>query len=89
MDIYLLIAGMVVVGAVMGILGGVIWKEPRPYGIAGDLAASIFTTVVIGLIDWYIIPEMGFSDQMKYLGVALEPILGALLVLWSWRSTRL
>ena len=88
MEMYLLIAGMVVVGAVMGILGGVIWKEPRPYGLAGDLAASIFTTIVIGLIDWYIIPEMGFSDQLKYLGVALEPILGALLVLWVVRKAR-
>lgn len=88
MDLLLLIVGMVAVGVVMSALGGVIWKEPRPFGVAGDLAASVFTTVVIGLIDWFIIPAMGFSDTLKYLGVIFEPPLGALLVLWVVRKAR-
>jgi hypothetical protein len=40
---------------------------------------------VIGLLDWFVIPAMGFSDTMKYLGVAIEPAVGALLVLWIIR----
>jgi len=44
--------------------------------------------VVIGLIDWFVIPAMGFSNTMKYLGVALEPALGALLVLWIIRRAK-
>ena len=88
MDFILLMSGMVIVGAIMGALGGVIWKEPRPYGLAGDLAAAIFTAIVVGLIDWFVIPAMGFSDAMKYLGIALEPALGSLLALWVLRKAR-
>lgn len=87
-EFFLLIAGMVVVGAIMGALGGVIWKEPRPFGLGGDLAVAIFTAIVVGLIDWFVIPAMDFSEAMKYLGLALEPPLGALLALWVIRKAR-
>jgi hypothetical protein len=29
---------------------------------------------------------MGFSDTMKWLGVAIEPALGAMFVLWIIRK---
>jgi len=44
--------------------------------------------VVVGLMDWYIIPAMGFSDTLKYLGIAMEPALSALLVLWIVRLAK-
>jgi uncharacterized membrane protein YeaQ/YmgE (transglycosylase-associated protein family) len=85
--VYLLIA-MVVVGLIAGWLAGPIWKNQRPIGVSGDYIAAVITAVVVGLMDWFVIPAMGFSDTMKYLGVALEPFLGALLILWIIRKAK-
>jgi uncharacterized membrane protein YeaQ/YmgE (transglycosylase-associated protein family) len=88
MQIVILIIVMLVVGLIMGWIGGLIWKENRPIGVRGDYLAAVITAVVVGLIDWFVIPAMGFSDTMKYLGVAMEPALGALLVLWIIRQAK-
>lgn len=88
MEIFLLIGGLVVVGLLIGVLAGLIWRSKRPIGAVGDTVVAIITTVAIGLLDWYVIPAMGFSDSLKWLGVATEPALGALLVLWLIRRAR-
>jgi uncharacterized membrane protein YeaQ/YmgE (transglycosylase-associated protein family) len=79
---------LIVVGLIIGALAGVIWKDNRPIGVAGDYIAAVVSTVVIGLIDWYVIPAMGFSDTLKILGILTEPALGALLVLWIIRKAK-
>ena len=88
MTILILIVAMIVVGLIIGWLAGPIWKNKRPMGVRGDYIASVVTAVVVGLLDWYVIPAMGFSDSLRNLGVALEPALGALLVLWIIRQAR-
>ncbi|MFN2159193.1 MAG: hypothetical protein ACK2U3_02230 [Anaerolineales bacterium] len=88
MEILILIAAMVVVGLVIGFLAGLIWRGNRPIGVKGDYLVAVISTVVIGLIDWFVIPAMGFSDTIKWLGILLEPALGALLVLWIIRIAR-
>ncbi len=88
MDILILVAAMVVVGLIVGALAGPIWKDHRPLGVRGDYALAVISAVVIGLLDWIIIPLMGFSDTLKWLGVILEPPLGALFVLWLVRKAR-
>jgi uncharacterized membrane protein YeaQ/YmgE (transglycosylase-associated protein family) len=88
MQIIILVIIMIVVGLIMGWIGGLIWKDKRPIGVAGDYIAAVITAVAVGLLDWFVIPAMGFSDTMKYLGVAIEPALGALLVLWVIRLAR-
>ena len=88
MEIIVLVVAMVVVGLLMGALAGPIWKEKRPIGVGGDYVVAVVSAVAIGLIDWFVIPAMGFSDTMKYLGVAVEPALGALLVLWVVRLAK-
>jgi uncharacterized membrane protein YeaQ/YmgE (transglycosylase-associated protein family) len=88
MEILIVIVGMIVVGLIIGALAGVIWKDNRPIGVAGDYIAAVVSTVVIGLIDWYVIPAMGFSDTLKILGILTEPALGALLVLWIIRKAK-
>lgn len=88
MDIVILIVAMIVVGLIVGWLAGPIWKYKRPIGLRGDYIASVITTVAVGLMDWYVIPAMGFSITMKNLGVAIEPALGALLVLWIIRMAK-
>jgi uncharacterized membrane protein YeaQ/YmgE (transglycosylase-associated protein family) len=88
MDILILIVAMIVVGLIMGWVGGLIWKDNRPIGVQGDYIAAVITAVAVGLIDWFVIPAMGFSNTMRNLGVALEPALGALIVLWIIRAAK-
>jgi len=88
MDILFLIVAMVVVGAIMGFVAGLIWKEDRPIGVGGDYIVSIISAVVMGLIDWFIIPALGFSNTMKWIGVLTEPALTSLLVLWLIRVAK-
>jgi len=88
MEIIILVVAMIVVGLIVGWLAGPIWKGVRPIGAQGDYIAAIITSIVIGFMDWYVIPAMGFSDSLRNLGVALEPALGALLVLWIIRLAK-
>lgn len=88
MQIIILIAAMLVVGSIVGWLAGPIWKNRRPIGTRGDYMAAIITAVAVGLLDWYVIPAMGFSDNLRNLSVAIEPAAGALLVLWIIRAAK-
>lgn len=88
MDILLVIIGMVIVGVIMGAVAGLIWKEDRPYGARGDYIISVITCIIVGLIDWYVIPALGFSDTVKIIGIIFEPALAALLVLWIVRKAK-
>jgi len=88
MDILFLIVAMVIVGAIIGYLAGSIFKGERPKGVQGDYIIAIVTAVIVGLLDWFVIPAMGIDNVMlKYVAVALEPALGALLVLWLVRRS--
>jgi uncharacterized membrane protein YeaQ/YmgE (transglycosylase-associated protein family) len=88
MPIVILLIAMVLVGLLMGAIASLIWKENKPLGAAGDYVVAVISAVLIGLLDWYVIPAMGFSNTMKYLGVAIEPALGALIVLWIVRKVK-
>ena len=88
MNIVILIVAMIVVGLTAGWLAGPIWKNKRPIGLQGDYIAAVISAVVVGLMDWYVIPAMGFSDSLRNMGVAVEPFLGALLVLWIIRLAK-
>jgi len=88
MEILILVAAMVVVGLIIGALAGVIWKDNRPIGVRGDYIAAVIAAVVTGFLDWYVIPAMGFSETLKYIGIAIEPALAALAVLWVIRKAK-
>jgi len=88
MEIVILVAAMVVVGLIIGALAGVIWKDNRPIGVRGDYIAAVIAAVLTGLLDWYVIPAMGFSETLKYIGIVGEPPLVALAVLWVIRKAR-
>lgn len=88
MNVLGVIVGMLLVGLVIGAAASWIWRGPRPYGLAGDLAIGAIVAVVIGLVDWYVIPAMGFSDTLRNIGLAIEPAIGVILVLWLVRRAR-
>ena len=84
----IIIIAMIIVGLIIGALAGLIWKDNRPIGVQGDYIAAVISAIVMGLIDWYLIPALGFSDLMRNLGVIIEPPLAALLVLWIIRKAK-
>lgn len=88
MELVILIAAMVGVGLLIGFLAGLIWKDNRPIGTSGDYLAAVLSAVVIGLLDWLVIPRMGFSDTIRLLGVIFEPAASALIVLWIIRKAK-
>ena len=88
MQVVILVGAMILVGLAIGWVAEFIWKDNRPIGVNGDYAVSILAAIAIGLLDWYVIPAMGFSDRIRNLGVALEPALGALMVLWLIRVAK-
>ncbi len=87
-QIIILIAAMAVVGLAIGALAGVIWKDNRPLGVSGDYIASILSAILMGFVDWFLIPAMGFSQTIRWVGVVLEPPATALIVLWLIRKAR-
>ena len=88
MDILIVVGAMILAGLLMGFVAGLIWKDNRPIGTTGDYIVAVISCVVIGLLDWYVIPAMGFSDTLKLIGVMFEPALGALLILWLIRVAK-
>ena len=88
MEILFVVIAMIVAGLIAGYLAGLIWKDNRPIGVKGDYYVSIITAILVGLLDWYVIPAMGFSDTLKYIGIVFEPLLSALAVLWIIRKAK-
>jgi uncharacterized membrane protein YeaQ/YmgE (transglycosylase-associated protein family) len=88
MEIVLLIAAMVVVGLIMTYVSKLIWKDELPVGMPNAYIVGVVTAVVVGLLDWFVIPAMGFSDTLKYVGVASEPALSVPIVFWIIKKAR-
>jgi uncharacterized membrane protein YeaQ/YmgE (transglycosylase-associated protein family) len=88
MEYVYLVLAMIGVGGIVGALAGAIWKDDRPIGVVGDYLVAIGVAIVVGILDWIVIPAMDFSDTWKYIGVAVEPPLGALLALWIVRKAK-
>ena len=88
MEILLLIVAMIVVGLIVGFVAGLIWKDNRPIGVKGDYVVAVITAVLTGLLDWVVIPAMGFSQTLAIIGLIFEPPLMALFVLWLIRKAK-
>ncbi|MGB2896950.1 MAG: hypothetical protein WBB65_12390 [Anaerolineales bacterium] len=88
MEILILIAAMVVVGLIMTFVSKLIWKDELPVSVTAAYIIGVVTAVVVGLLDWVVIPAMGFSDTLKYVGAATEPALSVPLVLWIIKKAK-
>jgi len=88
MEILILIVVMIVVGLIIGWLAGFIWKDRSPEAARTDYIASVIATVATGLLDWFVVPAMGFSDGLRNIATAIEPAGMALLVLWIIRKAK-
>ena len=81
--VLLLIFGAV--GLAMGAVAGPLFRSARPHGLGGDLAIGVVVSIGVALLDWFIIPAMGFSPGLMTVALIVEPALVALLVLWLVR----
>ena len=88
MEIFILVAAMILVGLLIGALAPKIFKGEAPYGNRADYIASMVSAVVVGLLDWYLIPVIIDSEALKFIGVALEPAASSLIVLWLMRKAK-
>lgn len=88
MEIVILVAVMIVVGLLMGWVAGLIWKDNRPIGVRGDYIVAVISAVATGLLDWFVVPAMGFSDTLRNVATATEPAGMALIVLWLIRRAK-
>ncbi len=84
MEILYLVLAMIVVGLIVGYIAQFIWKDDPQ----NDYVIAIIAAVITGLLDWFVIPMMGFSDTLKWAGVIAEPPLVALGVLWLIRYAK-
>jgi len=83
---FLLVSGiMVIYGVLIGFVAGLIWKDNRPIGVQGDYIVAILSCLVLGLGSWFILPELGFGQIFKLLGVFGDVPFMALAILWLIR----
>ncbi len=77
----------IVMGLGLGYYATSIFKGERPYGLSGDLIAGLVTAIVVGLLDWFIVPMIfpTMGQTILLLAGILEPLLSVLLVLWLMR----
>ena len=88
MDILIVAGIMVLIGFLVGFIAGKIWKDDRPIGVRGDYIVAVVVTVLAGVLEWLLLPEIGFSQTVTAIAVAIEPALLALLVLWLIRVAK-
>ena len=88
MEILILVVAMILVGLLIGALAPKLFKGEAPYGVRADYIASVIAAVVMGFLDWYLIPMMIDSETLKFIGVALEPAATSVLVLWLMRKAK-
>jgi uncharacterized membrane protein YeaQ/YmgE (transglycosylase-associated protein family) len=75
----------VVVGLLVGALASIVTKSEPPYGLAIDLVVSVLAMVIMGLGDFYLLPLLGVTGVVYFLGTLLEPLFAAVLALWLLR----
>ncbi|NIM96210.1 MAG: hypothetical protein GTO18_21135 [Anaerolineales bacterium] len=89
MAIVVLLAIWVVVGILMAVLAGTIWKGDRPYGDAADYIVSIVLAIITGLIDWYLVADwLNIEGALKFGISIIEPAAVSLIGLWVMRLVK-
>jgi uncharacterized membrane protein YeaQ/YmgE (transglycosylase-associated protein family) len=86
MAIAVLIAIWIVIGLLMVVLAGSIWKGERPHGEIADYGVSIVLAILTGFADWYLVPRLfAIEGVLKFLIAVVEPACVALIGLWIMR----
>ena len=90
MDIVMLIL-FVIVGLLIGWLLPAAFKGKRPYGLNGDLVASVAAVLVFGVLEWFWLLDaigLGHPVWLKMLFAVIDSAFGAAIVLWIMRRIK-
>ncbi|GAB4542580.1 MAG: hypothetical protein Kow0063_34770 [Anaerolineae bacterium] len=90
MNIVILIL-FVIVGLLIGWLLPPAFKSRRPYGMSGDLIASVAAMLLFGVLEWFwLLDAIGLSHPvwLKLLIALTDPAFGAAIVLWIMRRVK-
>lgn len=85
LQVLIIVGIMIIFGIIIGFIAGLIWKNYRPIGAKGDYLVAILSTIVFGLMAWFLIPALGFSQTIKFLGTFGDVPFIALGILWLIR----
>ena len=87
MSLLILFVIWAIIGLGLGYYATSIFKGERPYGLNGDLIAGVLTAVVVGLLDWFLIPMLfpNMGQIVVFLAAIVEPWIIVLIVLWVLR----
>ena len=85
LQVLIIIGIMIVYGLIIGFVAGLIWKKNRPIGIKGDFIVALLSTIGFGLLEWYLLPALNFSQTIRVIGVLVEVPFIALAILWLIR----
>jgi hypothetical protein len=88
LQVLIIIGIMILYGLIIGFIAGLIWKNNRPIGVKGDYIVALLSTIGFGLLEWYLLPALNFSQTIRVLGVLVEVPFIALAVLWLIRYMR-
>lgn len=80
--IYLII--WILVGLLVGALASLVGGAP-PYGLGADLAAAVGAMIGVGLLDYSLLPLLGYTGPIRLVAMVGEPLITAILVLWLLR----
>ncbi len=81
---------IVLVGSILaGWLVPMAFKSERPYGLAGDIIIPTIVGVLYAFIIYqYIVPMVGLTGWLAFIGTAGESIAMAALTLWILRKVK-
>jgi hypothetical protein len=84
---------MAAVLLVIGVLTGwgipLVAKSPRPYGLMGDILASVLSMLVWGLAAWIVVlPALNFTGWLAIVAAIGDSWGLALVVLWLMRRIK-
>jgi uncharacterized membrane protein YeaQ/YmgE (transglycosylase-associated protein family) len=86
LTLIVLIAIWIVIGLLMAIIAGSIWKGERPYGETVDYLVAIVFAILTGFADWYLVPVLIHVEGALLFAIAvIEPAFVALIALWVLR----
>ena len=78
----------VLLGLLVGALAGLVGSGEPPYGLAVDIGASVLTMIGIGMLDYAILPLMGYEGTLRFIAMVAEPLITVAIVLWLLRTIK-
>jgi uncharacterized membrane protein YeaQ/YmgE (transglycosylase-associated protein family) len=85
MDLLIWLGIWIVLGAMLGVIPGLVLPKAPPYGREGDIVFAVATTVIWGLLFHYLLAMVDMPTFARSVIKIVEPVTTAGMVLWLLR----